>query len=50
MSIVKNTIPNIPRQKAPAIIHTPEYFCAASRLPTLTLNYNIPPPKKQSYF
>ncbi len=24
MSIMKNTIPNIPRQKAPAIIHTPE--------------------------
>lgn len=24
MSIIKNTIPNIPRQKAPAIIHTPE--------------------------
>ena len=50
MSIIKNTIPNIPRQKAPAIIHTPEYFCAASRLPALALNYITSAPKKQSLF
>ena len=46
MSIIKNTSPNIQRQKAPSIICPPGYSLTASRVPTLTsILYNTAPEK-----